>query len=53
MRRLAPLALDQRPAAVGDALQHFAEEGGIHRVIPSGQSQLMVRYCNNKLVKAL
>ena len=38
MGRLAPLALDQGAAAVGDALQHFAEEGGVHRVIPSGKT---------------
>jgi hypothetical protein len=36
MRRLAALAPDQRAAAVGDALQHFAEERGVHRFIPSG-----------------
>jgi hypothetical protein len=38
MGRLAPLALDKGAATVGDALQHFAEEGGVHRVIPSGKS---------------
>ncbi len=32
MRRLA--ALNQGAAAVGDALQHFAEKGGIHRILP-------------------
>jgi hypothetical protein len=32
MRRLA--ALDQGTAAVGDALQHLAEKGGIHRILP-------------------
>jgi hypothetical protein len=31
-RRLA--ALDQGTAAVGDALQHFAEKGGVHRCLP-------------------
>ncbi len=34
MRRLAALAHDQCAAAVGDALQHVAEEGGVHRFIP-------------------
>jgi hypothetical protein len=34
MRRFAPLALDQCAAAIRDALQHFAEKGGVHRVIP-------------------
>jgi hypothetical protein len=38
MRRLAPLALDQRATTVGDALQHFAEKGGVHGVIPSGKT---------------
>ena len=38
MRRLAALALDQCAAAVGDALQHFAEERGVHRFIPSGKA---------------
>jgi hypothetical protein len=37
MRRFAPLALDQCAAAVRDALQHFAEKGGVHRIIPSGK----------------
>src|SRR5713101_3443239 len=37
MRRFAPLALDQCAATLRDALQHFAEEGGVHRVIPSGK----------------
>jgi hypothetical protein len=31
-RRFA--ALNQGAAAVGDALQHFAEKGGIHRTLP-------------------
>jgi len=35
MRRLAAFALDQCAAAVGDALQHLAEEGRVHRFIPS------------------
>jgi hypothetical protein len=38
MRRLAPLAFDQRATAVGDALEHLAEEGGVHRVIPYGKA---------------
>ena len=36
MRRLPALALDQCAAAVGDALQHLAEERGVHGFIPSG-----------------
>ena len=31
VRRLAALAQDQGAAAVRDALQHFAEKGGVHR----------------------
>ena len=31
-RRLAPVAPDQGAAAVGDTLQHLAEERGIHRI---------------------
>ena len=31
-RRLAPVAPDQGAAAVGDALQHLAEERSIHRI---------------------
>jgi hypothetical protein len=38
MSRFPSLALDQCTAAVGDALQHFAEERGVHRFIPSGKS---------------
>ena len=38
-RRLAALAHDQRAAAVGDALQHFAEKGGVHRLIRSGRQK--------------
>src|SRR5262249_39694165 len=30
MRGFPPLALDQGAAAIGDALQHFAEERGVH-----------------------
>ena len=37
MRRLAALALDQGAAALGDALQHFAKERGIHSFNPSGK----------------
>ncbi len=37
MRRFPALALDQCAAAVGDALQHLAEERGVHRFIPSGK----------------
>jgi hypothetical protein len=32
MRRLA--ALNQGTTAVGDALQHLTEKGGIHRILP-------------------
>jgi hypothetical protein len=35
VRRLAAFALDKGAAAVGDALQHLAEEGRVHRFIPS------------------
>ena len=34
LRRLAALTLDEGAAPFGDALQHFAEKGGVHRILP-------------------